>query len=83
MKRIKIFLLTVWKLFVGLFRRSPVKHTVSKIVNESKEIVKRTYHNRKVVPQHNNRRNTRGRFTQHIWGDRAIFHSYKNLPNKV
>jgi len=75
MKKLFNLIRTIWRWFMGLFKTKP---TVQK---ESKPDNTIGWTN-PTVPAHNNRKNTRGRFTQYIsMGNgifRPIYHGAKN-----
>lgn len=64
------FFLRIWNFLFG-----------SKKVETPKEAPQEQFTNKPIIPMHNNRRNTRGRFVQYInMGEgrqRAIYHSCK------
>jgi hypothetical protein len=77
MKTIIRFFVTLWKWFISLFKREPEKKVEPQKVS-TPEI---QWTPNPVVPNHNNRRNTRGRFVQYVnvgeGRQRAIYHSCK------
>lgn len=82
MKRFFMFFVIVWRFIVNLFssKKNQTASTVSEKVETAKEEAKRVF--RRPLPQvHNNRKNTRGRFTQHVnlpdGRTKAIQHSVK------
>lgn len=77
-----MFFVIVWRFIVNLFssKKKIEAPTVSKKIETAKEEARQVF--RHPLPQvHNNRKNTRGRFTQHVnlpdGRTKAIQHSVK------
>ena len=85
MKKFFVFFVFIYRWVVALFSPKPKvkqQEAKKKYVEENREIDRRKFRH-KVIPQHNNRKNTRGRKTQHIYGHSAIYHDPMRKPGTV
>ena len=76
MKAIIAFFVAIWNWIAGLFvsKKEVKPDIIEKRIEQKQQRVVRKQH----VPPHNNRKNTRGRRTQHIGYDRTsrpIYHT--------
>ena len=76
MKTIIAFFVSIW---VFLFGKKAIEFTVAKpeTLSDKLDKIEEKHHLRRSgphVPPHNNRKNTRGRYTQFTPGGRAIYH---------
>lgn len=77
MKNIIAFFVMIYNWFISLFKKEskPVKETLAEKMEKSNSKILNKI--QKMIPSHNNRRNTRGRFTQYTPSGRAIYHGAK------
>jgi hypothetical protein len=81
MKKLIRFFVFIYKWIVALFSSKP-KVKQQEFEAENKEIDRRRFSHRN-MPKHNNRKNTRGRYAQHMHGRPTIFHDSRNTSKKV
>lgn len=81
MKRIIAFFVSIWVFFFGKkvveSEKAEPKTLTEKLEDLSPEFKKR-YRPQQLIPPHNNRKNTRGRYTQFTPGGKAIYHDIRN-----
>ena len=81
MKRIIAFFVSIWIFLFGKKVSDSHKATEAVFSEAKRESTPQiSYGNRRSIPVHNNRKNTRGRYTQHIVGEgssRPIYHDVK------
>lgn len=80
MKNIIAFFVMIYNWFISLFKKEKKeKKTLKDLYDENFEKSNSKILNKiqKMIPSHNNRRNTRGRFTQYTPSGRAIYHGAK------
>ena len=79
MKTIISFFVVIWNWIVRLFKSSPKAVVHSKHIPSSEVRKERVRRSGPMIPEHNNRRNTRGRFIRYIQlkngTTRAIYHT--------
>jgi hypothetical protein len=77
LKAIGLFFLIIWNFFFGKKKKG-----LTKIEQPGDDVGQIKWTPKQIIPKHNNRKNGRGRYTQHIveadGTSRAIFHGPKN-----
>jgi hypothetical protein len=74
-KSIIAFFVSIWVFLFGKKDTEPVKvepKTIEKKIEEANTKIRHRI--QRMIPQHNNRKNTRGRYVQHTPSGRAIYH---------